>query len=46
VNTTSYPEALAHARSAGHQVVELVYQYVEARPVVPSAASASAPAPL
>ena len=36
VNTTSYPEALAHARAAGHQVVELVYAYVKARPVVPT----------
>jgi hypothetical protein len=42
VNTTSYHEALAYARAAGHQVVELVYAYVQARPVVPYAASAIA----
>lgn len=42
MNTTSYPEALAYARTAGHQVVELVYAYVQARPVVPYAASAIA----
>ena len=41
VNTTSYLEALTQARAAGHQVVELVYAYVEARPVVPYAASTS-----
>lgn len=33
INTSSYPEALDHARNAGHQVVELIFAYVEAQPL-------------